>query len=175
MRCIKPEALLHSAAVGRQKHWESAPAGGFRGEHLAGLARQGIYVPEMLPELTRQRGGGMEGGEGRRLRRAGQNGQGPSFAELQEDLKLVEVGVQCSLEQVRLRRPGAAPARACCQAMQAATGAWLTLISWLEWMPSSGDPVRVGGVVLLVASCDPALRHLHAVATTRAAGAWRYI
>ena len=62
---------------------------------------QGVYVPEMLLEHTRQRVLVMEWVEGRRLRRAGLNGQGPTYEELQEDLKLVEVGVQCSLEQVR--------------------------------------------------------------------------
>ena len=57
-------------------------------------------MPEMFPELTAQRVLVMEWVEGRRLRRAGQNGLGPTQAELQEDLQLVEVGVQCSLEQV---------------------------------------------------------------------------
>ena len=61
---------------------------------------QGIYVPDMMLELTNPRVLIMEWIEGRRLRRAGKNGQGPSRAELQEDLKLVEIGVQCSLEQV---------------------------------------------------------------------------
>jgi hypothetical protein len=56
----------------------------------------------MFPELTRQRVLVMEWVEGRRLRRAGQDGSGPTRAELAEDLKLVEIGVQCSLEQVLL-------------------------------------------------------------------------
>lgn len=54
----------------------------------------------MMLELTTPRVLIMEWIEGRRLRRAGKDGQGPSRAELQEDLKLVEIGVQCSLEQV---------------------------------------------------------------------------
>ena len=61
---------------------------------------QGVYVPDMILEHTTQRVLVMEWVEGRRLRRAGKNGEGPSAAELQEDLKLVEIGVQCSLEQV---------------------------------------------------------------------------
>ncbi len=63
------------------------------------VSAQGIYVPDMMLELTTPRVLIMEWIEGRRLRRAGKNGQGPSRAELQEDLKLVEIGVQCSLEQ----------------------------------------------------------------------------
>ena len=66
---------------------------------------QGIYAPEMLLEITTPRVLIMEWIEGRRLRRAGKNGFGPSQAELQEDLKLVEIGVQCSLEQVCARLP----------------------------------------------------------------------
>ena len=54
----------------------------------------------MLLEITTHRVLIMEWIEGRRLRRAGKNGFGPSQAELQDDLKLVEIGVQCSLEQV---------------------------------------------------------------------------
>lgn len=61
---------------------------------------QGVYVPDMYLEHTTQRVLVMEWVEGRRLRRAGKNGEGPSAADLQEDLKLVEIGVQCSLEQV---------------------------------------------------------------------------
>ena len=60
---------------------------------------QGIYAPEMLLELTTPRVLIMEWVEGQRLRRAGRNGEGPSREELQADLKLVEIGVQCSLEQ----------------------------------------------------------------------------
>ena len=59
----------------------------------------------MILEHTTQRVLVMEWIEGRRLRRAGKNGEGPSVAELQEDLKLVEIGVQCSLEQVRYLYP----------------------------------------------------------------------
>lgn len=59
----------------------------------------------MILEHTTQRVLVMEWIEGRRLRRAGKNGEGPSVAELQEDLKLVEIGVQCSLEQVRCLYP----------------------------------------------------------------------
>ena len=58
-------------------------------------------MPDMLLELTTPRVLIMEWIEGRRLRRAGKKGQGPSRAELHDDLKLVEIGVQCSLEQVR--------------------------------------------------------------------------
>jgi len=61
---------------------------------------QGVYVPDMILEHTTQRVLVMEWIEGRRLRRAGKNGEGPSADELREDLKLVEIGVQCSLEQV---------------------------------------------------------------------------
>lgn len=57
-------------------------------------------MPDMILEHTTQRVLVMEWVEGRRLRRAGKDGEGPSAAELQEDLKLVEIGVQCSLEQV---------------------------------------------------------------------------
>ena len=53
----------------------------------------------MLLERTTPRVLIMEWVEGQRLRRAGRNGEGPSRAELQADLKLVEIGVQCSLEQ----------------------------------------------------------------------------
>ena len=67
---------------------------------LPRCARQGIYAPEMLLDITTPRVLIMEWIEGRRLRRAGKNGYGPSQAELQDDLKLVEIGVQCSLEQV---------------------------------------------------------------------------
>ena len=70
-------------------------------KHLHVLCVQGVYVPDMILEHTTQRVLVMEWVEGRRLRRAGKNGEGPSAAELQEDLKLVEIGVQCSLEQVR--------------------------------------------------------------------------
>lgn len=66
-------------------------------------ATQGIYAPEMLLGITTPRVLIMEWIEGRRLRRAGKNGYGPSQAELQDDLKLVEIGVQCSLEQVCAR------------------------------------------------------------------------
>lgn len=69
-------------------------------KHLAVLYVQGVYVPDMILEHTTGRVLVMEWVEGRRLRRAGKNGEGPSAAELQEDLKLVEIGVQCSLEQV---------------------------------------------------------------------------
>ena len=55
----------------------------------------------MLLELTTPRVLIMEWVEGKRLRRAGRNGEGPSREELQADLKLVEIGVQCSLEQVQ--------------------------------------------------------------------------
>ena len=58
-------------------------------------------MPAMYVEHTTQRVLVMEWVEGRRLRREGQNGNGPTPAELQEDLKLVEIGVQCSLEQAR--------------------------------------------------------------------------
>ena len=64
---------------------------------------QGIYAPEMLLEMTTPRVLIMEWIEGRRLRRAGKDGFGPTQAELQDDLKLVEIGVQCSLEQVCAR------------------------------------------------------------------------
>lgn len=64
---------------------------------------QGIYAPEMLLDLTTPRVLIMEWIEGRRLRRAGKDGFGPTQAELQDDLKLVEIGVQCSLEQVCAR------------------------------------------------------------------------
>ncbi len=57
----------------------------------------------MLLESTTPRVLIMEWIEGRRLRRAGKNGFGPTQAELQDDLKLVEIGVQCSLEQVCTR------------------------------------------------------------------------
>lgn len=53
----------------------------------------------MLLERTTPRVLIMEWVEGQRLRRAGRNGEGPSREELQADLKLVEIGVQCSLEQ----------------------------------------------------------------------------
>ena len=59
-------------------------------------------MPQMYLEHTTRRVLVMEWIEGQRLRRAGVNGLGPSQAELQEDLKLVEIGVQCSLEQVQL-------------------------------------------------------------------------
>ncbi len=72
---------------------------------MDGTAAQGIYSPEMLLDITTPRVLIMEWIEGRRLRRAGKNGFGPSQAELQEDLKLVEIGVQCSLEQVCARVP----------------------------------------------------------------------
>jgi predicted unusual protein kinase regulating ubiquinone biosynthesis (AarF/ABC1/UbiB family) len=68
-------------------------------------AAQGVYVPDMMVEHTTQRVLVMEWVEGRRLRREGSNGQGPTPEELQEDLKLVEVGVQCSLEQARSSWP----------------------------------------------------------------------
>ncbi|CAK0758203.1 hypothetical protein CVIRNUC_002602 [Coccomyxa viridis] len=61
---------------------------------------EGIYAPEMLLERTTPRVLIMEWVEGQRLRRAGRNGEGPSREELQADLKLVEIGVQCSLEQI---------------------------------------------------------------------------
>lgn len=64
---------------------------------------QGIYAPEMLLDSTTPRVLIMEWIEGRRLRRAGKDGFGPTQAELQDDLKLVEIGVQCSLEQVCAR------------------------------------------------------------------------
>ena len=61
---------------------------------------QGVYVPEMYHELTRPRVLIMEWVEGRRLRSAG--GKGPATVGLgrAEDLRLVEIGVLCSLEQV---------------------------------------------------------------------------
>ena len=60
---------------------------------------QGIYAPDMLLAQTTPRVLIMEWIEGRRLRRAGKDGLGPTQAELQADLALVEIGVQCSLEQ----------------------------------------------------------------------------
>ena len=78
---------------------------------------QGIYAPEMLLELTTPRVLIMEWVEGQRLRRAGRNGEGPSREELQADLKLVEIGVQCSLEQAQIsscHAPCSAALQPCC-------------------------------------------------------------
>jgi aarF domain-containing kinase len=61
------------------------------------LGTQGVYVPEMLMAYTTQRVLVMEWVEGVRLRSAG---MGASAATRAEDLKLVDVGVRCSLEQM---------------------------------------------------------------------------
>ena len=57
---------------------------------------QGVYVPKMFTDLTTQRVLVMEWIEGRRLKSSSQSG--PQGA--QEELKMVEIGVRCSLEQM---------------------------------------------------------------------------
>ena len=91
---------------------------------------QGIYAPEMLLERTTPRVLIMEWVEGQRLRRAGRNGEGPSRAELQADLKLVEIGVQCSLEQACIL-----PYQTWCSAAPPMAH----LLSEAAWLPVSGN------------------------------------
>ncbi|CAL8466667.1 g6203 [Coccomyxa elongata] len=83
----------------KELDYRKEAANGIRFKELYGDL-EGVYVPDMILEHTTGRVLVMEWVEGRRLRRAGKNGEGPSAAELQEDLKLVEIGVQCSLEQI---------------------------------------------------------------------------
>lgn len=64
--------------------------------------RQGVYVPEMCVELTTRRVLVMEWVDGVRLRSAA---TGSALPRGREDLRLVEIGVHCSLEQVRHCRP----------------------------------------------------------------------
>lgn len=60
--------------------------------------RQGVYVPEMCVELTTRRVLVMEWVDGVRLRSAA---SGSALPRGRDDLRLVEIGVHCSLEQVR--------------------------------------------------------------------------
>ena len=57
---------------------------------------QGVYVPKMFTELTTPRVLIMEWVEGSRLKSSSQTG--PRGAK--EELKMVEIGVRCSLEQM---------------------------------------------------------------------------
>ena len=57
---------------------------------------QGVYVPEMCVELTTRRVLVMEWVDGVRLRSAA---SGAALPRGRDDLKLVEIGVHCSLEQ----------------------------------------------------------------------------
>lgn len=59
---------------------------------------QGVYVPEMCVELTTRRVLVMEWVDGVRLRSAA---AGAALPRGRDDLRLVEIGVHCSLEQVR--------------------------------------------------------------------------
>ena len=59
---------------------------------------QGVYVPEMCAELTTRRVLVMEWVDGVRLRSAA---SGAALPRGRDDLRLVEIGVHCSLEQVR--------------------------------------------------------------------------
>ena len=61
---------------------------------------QGVYVPGMNPEHTTQRVLVMEWVNGQRLRsRAEALGEGKGFKNI-DDLKLIDIGVRCSLEQM---------------------------------------------------------------------------
>ena len=84
----------------------------------------------MLLERTTPRVLIMEWVEGQRLRRAGRNGEGPSREELQADLKLVEIGVQCSLEQAWI-----SPYQPC----RSAAPPMAQLLSGAAWPPVSGN------------------------------------
>lgn len=59
---------------------------------------QGVYVPEMCVELTTRRVLVMEWVDGVRLRSAA---AGAALPRGRDDLRLVEIGVHCSLEQAR--------------------------------------------------------------------------
>ena len=58
---------------------------------------QGVYVPHLYTDITTQRVLVMEWVEGTRLRSGGTSTDGTGNPD---DLKLVEIGVRCSLEQM---------------------------------------------------------------------------
>lgn len=59
---------------------------------------QGVYVPKMVAELTTERVLVMEWVQGNRLRSAGNLREGDGGPS--SDLSMVDIGVQCSLEQM---------------------------------------------------------------------------
>ena len=86
---------------------------------------QGVYVPEMCVELTTRRVLVMEWVDGVRLRSAA---TGSALPRGRDDLRLVEIGVHCSLEQVRWLlgriRGFRAYARTCSWSRLACSAAW---------------------------------------------------
>lgn len=115
-------ALIDEWAISlfKELNYRSEAANGIRFRQLYGKL-EGVYVPQMYTELTTQKVLVMEWVEGERIRSAytsvGSNGfsssgEGAAFSSSldadpaisrdasESDLKLVEVGVRCSLEQL---------------------------------------------------------------------------
>ncbi|KAK9810297.1 hypothetical protein WJX72_008275 [[Myrmecia] bisecta] len=85
-----------ASSLFRELDYTQEAANGVRFKKLYG-DMEGVYVPDMYLDLTTERVLVMEWVEGVRLRSAT---QGYSAGMRLDDLKLVEVGVRCSLEQM---------------------------------------------------------------------------
>ena len=86
---------------------------------------QGVYVPHLYTDITTQRVLVMEWVEGTRLRSGGTARDGTGNPD---DLKLVEIGVRCSLEQMLEEVSSAALLMGMCQSTVACRH-WSALLS----------------------------------------------
>ena len=97
--CLGRMLRLKSGRHDKQNSDSSAPNGLQFEEDVCTqpemFALQGVYVPSMYTELTTKKVLIMEWIDGTRLKSSSQGGQGA-----REELKMVEIGVRCSLEQM---------------------------------------------------------------------------
>ena len=91
-----PPQLRHDEADGLTSTSEASPSERCLLAILV-VVLQGVYVPHLYTDITTQRVLVMEWVEGTRLRSGGAATVGTGN---QDDLKLVEIGVRCSLEQM---------------------------------------------------------------------------